>query len=430
MKILHVLSQLLGKTGSGVYVENIIRELHMLGHEQWIIMGVDQDHKDEYDHYEIEAHIIPVIFEKLYGMSDVMPYDTLKFSDMDEDLFLEYTEKFKCFAKKTIIDVKPDVVISNHLWLATYAVSEAIESLGKIPGFKVPEFSAISHGTDIRQMSLAGKFSEYVVKGVERVGKVFSLYESQNAEICRIFRISNIKKVETVGIACNADIFHNCDVPCENVGGRINLIYAGKISFSKGLRELIETFEMLEKGKYRLYIAGTGSGEEFVKLLDMMQSSKEDIVYLGMLSQVELAENMRKSHVFIMPSYYEGMPLVINEALLCDCKIVASRLPGVEQLVGMIENDEDVCLVDLPLMEGIDSPWEGQLCCYKQRIKAAVENVTRGLDRYNTICRVGNISRLHMKSWGDIAKKLIESPLNADTLKRIMVQKNAAYSKK
>ena len=38
---------------------------------------------------------------------------------------------------------------------------------------------------------------------------------------------------------------------------------------------------------------------------------------------------MRRSTVCVLPSFYEGLPLVLVEALACGCRLVATDLPGV-----------------------------------------------------------------------------------------------------
>ena len=64
---------------------------------------------------------------------------------------------------------------------------------------------------------------------------------------------------------------------------------------------------------------------------------------------------MRRCHVFVLPSFFEGLPLVLMEALASGCRIVTTALPGVKEILGTKENPM-VHLIDLPELKTIDTP--------------------------------------------------------------------------
>jgi glycosyltransferase involved in cell wall biosynthesis len=64
--------------------------------------------------------------------------------------------------------------------------------------------------------------------------------------------------------------------------------------------------------------------------------------------------------VFVLPSFYEGLPLVLMEALACGCRLVATALPGVKELLAADDNPM-VRLLDLPPLETIDTPFAADL---------------------------------------------------------------------
>jgi len=64
---------------------------------------------------------------------------------------------------------------------------------------------------------------------------------------------------------------------------------------------------------------------------------------------------MRNSDVFVLPSFFEGVPLVLLEALACGCRIAATALPGVEEVFGAAPEDL-VRRVPLPRLVDVDTP--------------------------------------------------------------------------
>ena len=69
---------------------------------------------------------------------------------------------------------------------------------------------------------------------------------------------------------------------------------------------------------------------------------------------------MRAAHVFVLPSFYEGLPLVLVEALACGCRLVCTDLPGVRS--GLLPHLEPVLdRVPMPALAGIDPGLVGRL---------------------------------------------------------------------
>nr|NJM04637.1 glycosyltransferase family 4 protein [Desulfobacula sp.] len=73
------------------------------------------------------------------------------------------------------------------------------------------------------------------------------------------------------------------------------------------------------------------------------------------MSHDALGALMRRCHVFVLPSFFEGLPLVLMEALASGCRIIATALPGVTEILGTQESPM-VSLIPLPELKTIDTP--------------------------------------------------------------------------
>jgi glycosyltransferase involved in cell wall biosynthesis len=81
----------------------------------------------------------------------------------------------------------------------------------------------------------------------------------------------------------------------------------------------------LNEPNIHLLIAGDGELADAVRSeIDQLRLSKR-ITMLGSLDQAELAELHRLCNAFILTSAYEGLPLVVLEALACGTPVVTTR---------------------------------------------------------------------------------------------------------
>ena len=137
---------------------------------------------------------------------------------------------------------------------------------------------------------------------------------------------------------------------------------------------LLRAFQSVDKERIHLHLAGSGAGEEKQHCLDLAEKASPSVTVHGRISQQELARLMGKCHIFILPSFYEGLPLVLLEALASGCRILTTDLPGCKELLG----DADPDLVDfikLPELKKIDRPKPEDLPMIEMRLRKAIHSM-------------------------------------------------------
>jgi glycosyltransferase involved in cell wall biosynthesis len=92
----------------------------------------------------------------------------------------------------------------------------------------------------------------------------------------------------------------------------------------------------------------------------------------GQLAQPELAELARRCAACALPSFYEGLPLVLVEALACGCRLVSTDLPGVVRDLAPAIGDA-LEIVPLPRLEGPDTPIAEDLPAFVDDLATAIE---------------------------------------------------------
>lgn len=389
-RILHIIAQYPGKTGSGIFLQSLINEGGKLKYSQAVIAAISKKMEEVKFKKEHNIKFYPVEFNtekigfNIVGMSDVMPYESTKYSELTDDMYNIWKENFENEVKKAINEFKPEIIIAHHLYLLTSIVNKLRGDIKLI---------VLSQGTELRQLELNPKYKDLVIKGCKSVDMVCALNNYQAKKIIGVYGISE-NNIKVMGVGYSSEVFnYNCKLKKKK-----QVIFAGKLSSSKGLRCLISSFKSLNEN-IELLIAGSGEEESSMKLL-----AKDDnrIKFLGNLSQVELSNVLRESEVFILPSFYEGLPLVIMEALACRAKVIMSDIKGVSEWVGEnINSSGAINYLKLPRLRNIDTPFEEDIEEFEESIR---ENIINMLDK--RVDFEGIETDVLKRSWGEYFKKL------------------------
>jgi glycosyltransferase involved in cell wall biosynthesis len=358
IRVLHLLSQQPGKTGSGVYLQALVDQGAKVNIKQRIIVGIPADLPKPIitplESCEIKAvrFCDPDLPFPVAGMSDVMPYTSTRFSEFTCEMLDIYLQAFAEIIAREVKEFHPDIIHTHHLWLMT--------ALTRVLNQNIPVVTTC-HGTELRQLELAPELANFVIPPCSKIEKVMALHENHISRISDRYGIPP-SRIALVGAGYRDDIFcppssHYC---LRHEKETLTIVYAGKLSFAKGLPWLIEAFEKLyhPKGKnLKLTIAGSGKGDEARHIKEKALRSGDRIEFTGANPQEELASIFKNADILVLPSFYEGLPLVVFEAMACSCRVVVTRLPGInhwlpENLVqsGIVE------LVPLPRLIGPDVP--------------------------------------------------------------------------
>lgn len=376
MRILNLTAQFPGQTGSGTYLNAIINEAIKNGHEIGVIGatqdGLSYNRKDlaYLDLLEFNTKDMPF---KIVGMSDVMPYESTKYKDMDETMLKIWEERFRGLIKKSMEVFKPDIILSHHLFLLTAIVCDL--------NLEVPIY-AFCHGTDIRQYLSLESYQMRLKESLIKLEGVFSLNNDQRNIINELYEIE-LDNIHVVGGGYNEDIFYPPDH--REVKDKVRLIYAGKLSYAKGLKPLFSVIDDL-RSKYNLaiYLAGSGSKDEEEEIREL--GKMDEIIFLGNLDQDKLANKFRESDIFVLPSYYEGLPLVVMEALACNLRIVVSNFKGLIDYIGEPINSSGLIeYVELPKGLVLDRLKYQDEMVFKNKLKKSLEkSISDHLIGYNS----------------------------------------------
>ena len=371
IKILHLLSQRPDSTGSGIYIQAMLREADARGHQNYLVAGIQSKGSPDLECIS-EDRCTFVTFGgadisfPITGMSDVMPYPSICFSDLNESELIEYEN---CFAQRVRVCVQafnPDIIHSHHLWI--------LSALARNIAPDVPIVTTC-HGSDLRQFRKCVHLREQILKGCRRLDAVMALSEAQKKEIAALYHLP-MTRIHVVGAGYNDRLFTPQEKPPPTP---VRLVYAGKLSNAKGVPWLLRALSKIRALPWRLHLVGGGSGQEQQTCLRLAHDLGERVKVHGAVSQHELATIMKQSHIFVLPSFYEGLPLVVLEALACGCRVIATNLPGINEILGRLQTNL-VSLVNIPRLHAIDCPVEED----EKQFEDDLENALKALIKVAT----------------------------------------------
>lgn len=116
----------------------------------------------------------------------------------------------------------------------------------------------------------------------------------------------------------------------------LTLLFVGYLKRAKGLYELIEAFNRLHREAPGAVLRICGQGAEHSGLEEAIaRHGVTDLVQLvGPVHPDRMHEWMQASDVFVLPSYTEGMPNVVMEAMACGLPVVSTTVGGLPDAVG------------------------------------------------------------------------------------------------
>jgi colanic acid/amylovoran biosynthesis glycosyltransferase len=117
--------------------------------------------------------------------------------------------------------------------------------------------------------------------------------------------------------------------------GARKLLYTGRLAAEKGLPVLFESLSQLRAQGYAFELTLVGDGPDRGALEHLARSVgiAGDVKFTGFLGQEEVLGHLRQSDMLLLPSFAEGVPVSLMEAMACGVPVVATFVGGVVELV-------------------------------------------------------------------------------------------------
>lgn len=133
---------------------------------------------------------------------------------------------------------------------------------------------------------------------------------------------------------------------------RINVLFAGKLNYRKGVDIIIDFLEKTEKeflNNFNFTIIGTG---DYLKKIEIISKNYPNVSYLGFVERQEMPIYYQTHDLFLFPGRYDGWGMVINESMASGLIVLASNNIGAVE--DCIINEENGLKIE-PTIESLKS---------------------------------------------------------------------------
>jgi teichuronic acid biosynthesis glycosyltransferase TuaC len=257
----------------------------------------------------------------------------------------------------------PDLVFSYFLYPDGYAALKIGQAL------KVPVV-VMGVGSDVH--NIKDRFSAMRTSTVVRNADfVLAISEDLRQRIVAMGALP--QKTRAVVSGCDLSVFH----PMDRFEARRQLnidpineaiVYIGRMDVRKGLRELVEAAASLHQARpnMHVYLIGAGSDRPVIESAIHAANAAGYIHTLPECSFDEVALWMAAADLVTLPSYMEGCPNVVLEALACGRPVVATNVGGIPELMpprivdqcGRLVPPRDPAALAVALESVLDQTWD------------------------------------------------------------------------
>ena len=118
------------------------------------------------------------------------------------------------------------------------------------------------------------------------------------------------------------------------------VMFVGHIDREKGLFDLVECGRYICSERSDVFFIAAGKGRDLDKLRRKTRKAKvqDRFIFLGQVDKDKLVKLYQNATLFVFPSYREGLPTVLLEAMSCGLPVIATDVRGNRDIISDEEN--------------------------------------------------------------------------------------------
>ncbi|SDN32463.1 Glycosyltransferase involved in cell wall bisynthesis [Paenibacillus sp. yr247] len=301
IKIVQIITRSDNVGGAQIHLRDLCIELQRQGHEIVILIGGEGKFIHELRNYGIQVHIIKHLVREINLYRDIMAFIEIRIALrlIKPNLVATHSSKAGWLGRATARLLGIPVVFTAHGWAFTEGV---------------PKVRRIIYSVAER---LAGMLSTRIITVSEYDRRLCEKYSVIPAS--KLVTIQNgIPDMEVMPIRQGAQ-------------SSIRLIMVARMERPKKQLFLLEALAGIHHLDWELDLVGDGPQLAEIQKMIVKLGLEHKVRLLG--ERKDVSTLLSQSHVFILTSDWEGLPLSILEAMRAGLPVLASNVGGIPELV-------------------------------------------------------------------------------------------------
>jgi len=287
-----------------------------------IISGSSKLEKKEY--YKSQWNEIPILYPTYYFLPKYgLPYNGLMY-------YLSMLNAFKL--SKSV----PDIFYTTWAYPDAYATMILAKKVKR-------KYIVRVHGSDINDLAFRSVIQDKIKMVLENASAVISPSNALKEKMLQLDIPA--EKIKVIYSGIDKEKFYSQDrEQCEKQlslnTGMMRILYIGNFKRAKGVMDLLKSTFLLKNDLKNFEVVFIGKGEDESDMKQYIAENKLENCtrIVGPVDHHNLNPWINSSDCVCLPSYAEGMPNVLLEAIACETKIVATNVGGIPEIY---QDDKD-----------------------------------------------------------------------------------------
>lgn len=216
-------------------------------------------------------------------------------------------------------------MLHNHFAASSCTVAMLASELSGIP------YSLTMHGPLVFYEAHRWRIDEKI----RRASRVICISNFCRSQGMLFSELEHWDKFRIVHCGVDPTLYADEARPIPQRGAGKRVLFVGRLAAMKGVPVLLQAFAQAHARHKdaRLTLIGDGPERGTLEELAARLGIADNVNFVGFKNQAEVASALSQADIFALPSFAEGLPVVLMEAMAAGLPVVTTRIAGVAELV-------------------------------------------------------------------------------------------------